>query len=62
MELLTGNSSSELVQQAEKKRRESNCRPSAFQEFYHLVSTYLKKAPTAQLTRIDAADRLFSVL
>jgi len=25
-------------------------------------STYLEKAPTAQLTRIDAADRLFSCL
>jgi hypothetical protein len=24
------------------------------------VSAYLEKAPTAQLTRIDAADRLFS--
>ena len=37
------------------------CRPSAFQEVYHPESTYLEKAPTAQLTRIDAADRLFSV-
>ncbi len=27
----------------------------------HTESTYLEKAPTAQLTRIDAADRLFSV-
>ena len=39
----------------------SNCRPSAFQELYHPESTYLENAPTAQLTRIDAADRLFSV-
>jgi hypothetical protein len=28
----------------------------------HPESTNLEKAPTAQLTRIDAADRLFSVL
>jgi len=28
---------------------------------YHPESTYLEKAPTALLTRIDAADRLFSV-
>ena len=33
-----------------------------FQELYHPESTNLEKAPTAQLTRIDAADRLFSVL
>ncbi len=33
-----------------------------FQELCHLESTNLEKAPTAQLTRIDAADRLFSVL
>ena len=39
----------------------SNCRPSAFQEVYHPESTYPEKAPTAQLTRIDAADRLFSM-
>jgi len=39
----------------------ADCRPSAFQELYHSESTYLEKAPTAQLTRIDAADRLFSV-
>jgi len=39
----------------------SNYRPSAFQEVYHPESTYLEKPPTAQLTRIDAADRLFSV-
>ena len=32
-----------------------------FQELYHPESTYLEKAPTAQLTRIGAADRLFSV-
>ena len=32
-----------------------------FQEVYHPESTYLEKPPTAQLTRIDAADRLFSV-
>ena len=32
-----------------------------FQEVYHPVSAYLEKAPTAQLTRINAADRLFSV-
>jgi hypothetical protein len=38
-----------------------NCRPYAFQELYHPESTYLEKAPTAQLTRIHAADRLFSV-
>ena len=36
-------------------------RPSAFQEVYHPESTYLEKPPTAQLTRIDAADQLFSV-
>jgi hypothetical protein len=30
-------------------------RPPAFQELYHSESTYLEKAPTAQLTRIDAA-------
>jgi hypothetical protein len=39
----------------------SNCRPSAFQEVYHPESAYLEKAPTAQLMRIGAADRLFSV-
>ena len=39
----------------------SNCRPSAFQEPCHPESTHLGKAPTAQLTRTDAADRLFSV-
>jgi hypothetical protein len=39
----------------------SNCRPSAFQEVYQPESTYLGKAPTAQLTRIGAAGRLFSV-
>jgi hypothetical protein len=39
----------------------SNCRPSAFQELCHLESTHLGKALTAQLTRIDAADRLFFV-
>ena len=39
----------------------SNCRPSAFQGVYHPESAYLEKAPAAQLTRIDAADRLFSV-
>jgi hypothetical protein len=31
------------------------------QAVYHLESAYLEKAPTAQLTRIGAADRLFSV-
>jgi hypothetical protein len=36
-------------------------RPSAFQELYHPDSIYPVKAPTAQLTRIAAADRLFSV-
>ena len=41
--------------------RRLNCRSSAFQEVCHPESTYLEKAPTAQLTRIDAADRLFSV-
>jgi len=35
--------------------------PSAFQEVYHPESAYLEKAPTAQLTRIDADRRLFSV-
>jgi len=38
-----------------------NGRPSAFQEHCHPESTHLEKAPTAQLTRIDAADRLFFV-
>ncbi len=33
----------------------------SFQEVYHPESTYLEKPPTAQLTRIDAADWLFSV-
>ena len=32
-----------------------------FQELYHLESTNLEKAPTAQLTRIYAGDWLFSV-
>jgi hypothetical protein len=32
-----------------------------FQELYHPESNYLEKTPTAQLTRIDAADRLFFV-
>ena len=32
-----------------------------FQELCHPESTYLEKAPAAQLTRIDADDRLFSV-
>src|SRR6266700_2887633 len=39
----------------------SNCRPSTFQELCHPESTYLEKVPTAQLTRIGADDRLFSV-
>ena len=39
----------------------ADCRASAFQAFYHPESTYLEKTPTAQLTRIDAAERLFSV-
>src|ERR1700735_5503029 len=39
----------------------SNCRPSAFQELYHPESTCQVKAPTAQLTCIDGADRLFSL-
>jgi hypothetical protein len=39
----------------------SNCRPSAFQEVYHPESTYPEKPPTAQLTRIHAGRRLFSV-
>ena len=39
----------------------SNCRPSAFQEVYHPERTYLEKALAAQLTRIGAADGLFSV-
>ena len=39
----------------------SNCRPSAFQEVCHPEGTYLGKPPTAQLTRVYAADRLFSV-
>src|SRR4029077_11395521 len=34
---------------------------SVFQEVYHPESTYLEKASVAQLTRIYAADRLFSV-
>jgi len=38
-----------------------NCRPYDFQELYHPESTYPEDDPTAQLTRIDAADRLFSV-
>ncbi len=41
--------------------RRLNCRSSAFQELYHPESTHLEKAPTAQFTRIDAADRMFSV-
>ena len=41
--------------------REGLHRASAFQEVYHSESTRLEKTPTAQLTRIDAADRLFSV-
>jgi hypothetical protein len=32
-----------------------------FQEHYHPESTYLEKDPTAQLTRIDAAEQLFPV-
>jgi hypothetical protein len=36
-------------------------RASAFQEVYHPVSAHLEKASTAQLTRINAANRLFSV-
>jgi hypothetical protein len=32
-----------------------------FRRVYHPESTYLEKDPTAQLTRIDAGDRLFSV-
>ena len=32
-----------------------------FQGSYHSESTYLEKAPTVQLARIDAADRLFSM-
>jgi hypothetical protein len=43
-------------------RAGSNCRPSVFQEHCHPESSYLEKAPTAQLTRINAADRLFSAL
>ncbi len=39
-----------------------NYRPSAFQEFCHPERAYLEKAPSAQLTRISAADRLFSML
>ncbi len=35
--------------------------PSAFQEVYRPESAYLEKAPTAQLTRIGAAGRLFSL-
>ena len=31
------------------------------QELYRPESTHLEKAPAAQLTRVDAADRLFSV-
>ena len=36
-------------------------RASAFQELCHPESSYLEKAPTAQLTRIGGADWLFSV-
>ncbi len=39
----------------------ADCRASAFQELCHPESTYLEKAPTVQLTRIDAGYRLFSV-
>ena len=38
-----------------------NRRASAFQELHHSESADLEKAPTAQLRRIGAADRLFSV-
>src|SRR5229473_1983696 len=36
-------------------------RASAFQELYHPESTHQRKSPTAQLTRIGAGHRLFSV-
>ena len=36
-------------------------RASAFQAFYYPESTYLEKAPIAQLTRIQAGHRLFSL-
>jgi len=36
-------------------------RTSASQEVCHPEGTYLGKPPTAQLTRVYAADRLFSV-
>jgi hypothetical protein len=42
-------------------RRRSTVRASAFQEVCHPESAHLEKALTAQLTRIDAADRLFFV-
>ncbi len=41
-------------------RRYFSARPSANQELCHPESVYLEKAPSAQLTRIGAADRLFS--
>jgi hypothetical protein len=46
---------------ASTTERCATLRPSASQEVYHPLSTYLKKAPTAQLTCINASDRLFSV-
>ena len=44
-----------------KSRDNLDYRPPAFQELCHPESTYLEKAPAAQLTRIDADHRLFSV-
>jgi hypothetical protein len=59
----TGQGEHGLVEAADWEgfRGGSNRRPSVFQELYHPESTYPENAPTAQLTRIDAADRLFSV-
>ena len=55
----TGQGEHGLVEAADWEgfRGGSNRRPSVFQELYHPESTYLEKAPTPQLTRIDAADQ-----
>ena len=60
----TGQGEHGLVEAADWEgfRGGSNRRPSVFQELYHPESSYLEMAPAVQLTRIDAADRLFSVL
>jgi hypothetical protein len=41
--------------------QDDQCALASFQELYQPESTYLGKAPIAQLTRIDAGHRLFSV-